>query len=66
MDDAESVLPFASKDEEIVKIQLQVIWNTQSKDRNLSNRSKGNPKHYKRITLRMSKHNNIYGQDIRS
>ena len=48
VDDVEAILPFASKDEGIFPIQLQLIQNSQSKDRSLRKRLKDNPNHYKR------------------
>ena len=48
VDDVEAILPFASKDEGIFPIQLQLIQNSQGKDRSLRKRLKDNPNHYKR------------------
>ena len=48
VDNVEAVLLFAFKDKEIFPIQLQLIQNTQSKDRSSRKRLKDNFKHYKR------------------
>jgi len=51
VDDVEAILPFASKDEGIFPIQLQLIQNSQSKDRSLRKRLKDNPNHYKKQAI---------------
>ena len=52
VDDVEAILSFASMDEGIFPIQLQLlIQNSQSKDRSLRKRLKENPNHYKKKAI---------------
>ena len=48
VDDAEVVLPFISKDEDISAMHFQLVQNTQNKDRSIRKRLKDDPKYYKR------------------